>query len=537
MSLTIEPQHGIRLELGHYSRIRSYQGGGEFWEHDNQQVLMQYLGEFLPRAIVNEGNKEGTVLFSYLIDGKEALSQSIALGSDGRRAPLEQLNRLREVIARLKARENDPLIDPNVHKLIQAFRLPDPKKDPELYRLTSDAKRLFVLWGVEKEHDSALMPQAAIVQLPGAAGSPAWRKWLPGLLLLLLLLVLGWWLWDRSQQPPPMGSTAALFDSSDPAETFVPETTPLQSAQPVIPNAATPGAPTNLPVETFPDSSPPSPGLPSSPPAAAAPLPAKTPDSLPRSVPAAAATVPSSDEAPVSPALPISAPPKEPDVSEIPPAVQERAGTPPGPAPKPVPKKPAPVPARQKSSEKPSPGSPAKPAALPAEPSAEPPSQPGIEPPAEAPSKTEEPFTDPETSMPPDTAAPASEPAAPPAGERMKLEIINSRTGEEPRNGKVEIVLTAVGRDSKGELVPINAVKRWTINGVPQKGATGTLTTSTALPVSLKKGTHKCTVEGSDQSGRPVKAEAEVDVGIQVSEKPEVKVRPRKEAGSGRATP
>ena len=110
----------------------------------------------------------------------------------------------------------------------------------------------------------------------------------------------------------------------------------------------------------------------------------------------------------------------------------------------------------------------------------------------------------------------------------MKLEITNSRTSAEPRNGKVEVVLTAVGRDAKGEPVAVTAVKRWTIDGKEQNDAAGKSVTSTTMPIALTKGTHKVVVEGIDRSGKAVKAEADVEVGIQVTEKTDVKVRPRK---------
>lgn len=97
----------------------------------------------------------------------------------------------------------------------------------------------------------------------------------------------------------------------------------------------------------------------------------------------------------------------------------------------------------------------------------------------------------------------------------------------DPRNGKVEVVLTAVGRDTNGESVAVTAVKRWTIDGKEQKDATGKASTSTTMPIALTKGTHKVVVEGTDRSGKLVKAEADVEVGIQVTEKTDVKVRPR----------
>lgn len=114
----------------------------------------------------------------------------------------------------------------------------------------------------------------------------------------------------------------------------------------------------------------------------------------------------------------------------------------------------------------------------------------------------------------------------------MKLEITNSRTGTEPRNGKVEIVLTAMGRDSSGKQVAISSVKRWTIDGKDQKDEAGALVTGVALPVSLTEGVHKCSIERIDRNGRTVTAKVDVNVNmrkvVRTTVTPDVTVRPSK---------
>lgn len=502
MSLTIEPKQGIRLDLRSYSKIRSYQGGGEFWEHENQQVVMQYLGEFLPRAVENEGGKSGTVLFTHLVNGKDVLSQSTALGSKGEQAPAEQLNRLRDAIARLKAKETDPLIDPNARKLIEAFRLPDPQKDPELYRIASGStRRLLVLWGVEKESNSALTPQAAVARLPVAGGMPVWLERLLWLLLILLLLGLGWWWWNGRQVRP---STAAGTDS---VIVFTPQSPSQTALDPgtvaAVPNPSPDSRSTRTGVAgdnaLTPGHSSPSTNTGES--AVSSVNPANTPTTASSSpgapMPNALNPTPTDSASPppslkeTSPAKPTST-----DVDRF----RNSEGQPLSPGSKaPTDKK------EQTSKTYPQPSvplgtQPLAPALMPADPAGKTP------PPAEP------------STAPPTTALP----------ENMKLEITNSRTSAEPRNGKVEVVLTAVGRDTNGEPVAVTAVKRWTIDGKEQKDAAGKSMTSATMPIALTKGIHKVAVEGTDRSGKPVKAEADVEVGIQVTETTDVKVRPRK---------
>jgi len=198
--LAIQPDSGIRLNLSNYYRIRTWQGGGEFWEHNNQQLIRDALGQFLPRATVDSGN---FVLFQHYEGGKEicSLSQPVTAANP---LPLSQLDELRAALTAFKAKTQDPKCDPESRKLIDCFRLPDPKKDAELYRIYGSGKnkRLIVLWGAEKEVDSAVPPLEAInmvhTEAVGTEKGSGKAMLVVGLLALLAALV--WFFWPHDEK-------------------------------------------------------------------------------------------------------------------------------------------------------------------------------------------------------------------------------------------------------------------------------------------------------------------------------------------------
>jgi hypothetical protein len=200
--LAIELDSGIRLNLSNYYRIRTWQGGGELWEHNNQQLIRDALGQFLPRAIVDSSN---FVLFQHYEDGKEICSHSQPVTA-ANPLPRVQLDQLRSALTAFKAKTQDPKCDPEARKLIDCFRLPDPKKDPELYRIYGSGKnkRLVVLWGAEKEVDSAITPLEAINMVhtePVGAGKGNGKSMLVvGLLVLLAVLVFFFWQRDKGNK-------------------------------------------------------------------------------------------------------------------------------------------------------------------------------------------------------------------------------------------------------------------------------------------------------------------------------------------------
>ncbi len=198
--LAVQPDSGIRLNLSNYYRIRTWQGGGEFWEHHNQQLIRDTLGQFLPRATVDSSN---FVLFQHYENGKEicSCSQPITAANP---IPHAQLDELRFALSGFKAKASDPKCDPEARKLIDCFRLPDPKKDPELYRIygTGKNRRLVVLWGAEKEVDSAVAPLEAISRVhtePVGQGKGNTRSLLVAA-LVVALVVLGWFIWQREKE-------------------------------------------------------------------------------------------------------------------------------------------------------------------------------------------------------------------------------------------------------------------------------------------------------------------------------------------------
>ncbi len=68
MSISLEPNKGLRLNLDHYSAICTWHGGGNFWSHEFQLTVRQgALAAFLPRAI----ESEGSVLFEHRVGGVE----------------------------------------------------------------------------------------------------------------------------------------------------------------------------------------------------------------------------------------------------------------------------------------------------------------------------------------------------------------------------------------------------------------------------------------------------------------------------------
>jgi hypothetical protein len=185
-ALVAMPDTGIRLNLSNFWRIRTWQGGGEFWEHHNQQLIRDGLGQFLPRATVESGN---TVLYQLFEGGKElcSLSEPVTVKNP---IPHDQAEQLRAALTSFKAKASDPTCDPDSRKLIDCFRLPDPKKDPELYRVVGNGRhrRLIVLWGAEKEQDSAISPLEA-VNMVHAEPSAKSKSGRPLLLTVLAILV------------------------------------------------------------------------------------------------------------------------------------------------------------------------------------------------------------------------------------------------------------------------------------------------------------------------------------------------------------
>ncbi len=496
MSITVEKNQGIRLQLasavptplhqtreaGGYYKVRSYHGGGEFFQPENAQVILQCLGEFLPRAVERPGSDgRMEIFYQHLVNGQDVSSRTAPLDS-GVNVPKAEITRLEAAIAQLKAKENDPGTDPTKREIIRAFRLPSPQKDPELYRLYGSGgnRRLLVLWGVEKEAGSSLSPQEALQRVPQSNSSIPWWYWL--LLALLLLLLLGWW-WS-AQQPagavrgliPGNGSPTHILvlepgrSGDDSTKGASPDSgaaksssgrlaagTQLTEASPKagMPSATVPGTPAD-PKHDDPNSPAGSNGSPQTPNALTSRRSTTLPDD-PKQQPKPEDT-PKSDD------------PKKSAVS------------PPGTTP-------ADMPAASTAN---------------AEPKKTEPAKPGEPPPATKSDNTTPPV---------------------PAALPLSAEIVNARTSAAPKNGKVEMQLSMLARDSDGKAITISKVESWSVDGKTQNDDAGHPVTTNGLPVNLTEGAHRVRVTGTAADGRKVSAEADVNVDIAVRQESTVRVK------------
>lgn len=219
MSLSIEPNKGLRLKLGRLSPIRTWHGGGNFWSHEFQLTVRSgALASFLPRAIEDEDS----VLFEYRSGGTEQASTSTAISSMSE-IPAKELNALRAAIDELKRKADDPHCDRTKRQMIEGFRLPDPQKDRDLYRLIGkgSSAKLIVLWGIEREEGSAMAPGAAVDLMHTPAGEPAAaapapkKSKLVPVLLLLAALAGGGWFYHQEQEKKRLAAEAAAFAAAE----------------------------------------------------------------------------------------------------------------------------------------------------------------------------------------------------------------------------------------------------------------------------------------------------------------------------------
>lgn len=222
MSLSLEPNKGLRLKLGRLSPIRTWHGGGNFWSHEFQLTIRSgALAGFLPRALEDEES----VLFEYRSGGSELASTSAAI-NDVSEIPAKELQALRAAVDELKRKAEDPHCDRTKRQMIEGFRLPDPQKDRDFYRLIGKgpSAKLIVLWGIEREEGSALAPGAAVDLMHTPAGesetappAPKKSKLVP-VLLLLAALGAGGWYFQQEQEKKRLAAEAAAALAAKQAE-------------------------------------------------------------------------------------------------------------------------------------------------------------------------------------------------------------------------------------------------------------------------------------------------------------------------------
>jgi hypothetical protein len=205
---------GLKLHLGAFKTLKAFQAGGQYWEHQSQSSIREYMGSFLPLMQVQEDGE--SVLCQLFVGGKEVASES----RPAKGIPKAQLIKLDTSVKNLKARALAPDVDTNVKKIIEAFKLPDPIKDPELYRLYGSRwnPKLMVVWGCEKEEGSSLAPEVASKRIVKESVGGGFIRKLPIILLILILLgVLAWFISnaDFSKKDEVADNTAQVAADND----------------------------------------------------------------------------------------------------------------------------------------------------------------------------------------------------------------------------------------------------------------------------------------------------------------------------------
>lgn len=196
MSITSIPNKGLVFNMDDYVRLRTSIGGPDFWYPEFQQVLLDKLAPFLPRMEYN--STDNTVTASMVVNGQELMSISRDAGSPPL-LPDKELKRLYKCLTELQQEVEAPDVDPDLKRLIQAFRLPDPAKTPEMYRVYGNGK-LAIIWGMERVVGSSVSivdPKAQAKIKDSVKAKKASGKWLMTLFLLAATGLGAWGLYDK----------------------------------------------------------------------------------------------------------------------------------------------------------------------------------------------------------------------------------------------------------------------------------------------------------------------------------------------------
>ena len=189
---------GLQIDMVDYVRLHPSRSAPDFWYPNHQEVLRKLMAPFLPRMTYDASSN--TVTASVIENGKELLSES----KDSSTAPIPDklLRELDELVRDLKSKVDTEVMDPDTRSLLRAFKLPDPKKSPELYRIYGDKRhpRLAILWGMEKHVGSSIsvmdMNVSKNIHTPNRSGKGKW-------LAILLALAAGgivWFCIDRANK-------------------------------------------------------------------------------------------------------------------------------------------------------------------------------------------------------------------------------------------------------------------------------------------------------------------------------------------------
>lgn len=173
MPIESDPPFGLNIDLKEFGPTRAFQSGGEFWDTHYQDIIRKHLGEYLPA--VKKGTSSGRNIARFTRIGRQhgGLWASKPVGT--RPVPVHLIRGLAKAWVDFEISAGKPGVQPHAKELIEAFTLPDPSKDPELYRLSGPffSRKLHILWGCERGKKTSVPPFAAIKALAGQSGPKA----------------------------------------------------------------------------------------------------------------------------------------------------------------------------------------------------------------------------------------------------------------------------------------------------------------------------------------------------------------------------
>src|SRR5688500_3035513 len=127
--ITVRPGTGLEVDLTKVNKTHLPHGGRDFLSMP--LLFMDDLNRFFPKAEI-KGN--AALYHSTKFEGgPEVASTSVALSTS--HVPMSEIRSLEKAWQSFVARKNDPKTDPRARDVMEHFRLPDPKLEPEFYRV------------------------------------------------------------------------------------------------------------------------------------------------------------------------------------------------------------------------------------------------------------------------------------------------------------------------------------------------------------------------------------------------------------------
>ncbi|HOG50169.1 MAG TPA: PKD domain-containing protein, partial [Lentisphaeria bacterium] len=210
-----EKNTGIHLASQEYTPLK-VATSGVYWDADFQNLLRSQDGSdrarFFPRVELTPNG----ALFSLTDQGRELAADSKPMAR--RKLPPRELDQFVDAMMNFQKladvgqmTSQAPPPDPTKIAFIKTFRLPDPDRQPESYRLAGPwfNQRLVVLWGYDRQPDGGSFPANDAQEirrrlLPYVDPHYGWRRLSARLLHVaaaVLLIFLIWPLFRSSQAP------------------------------------------------------------------------------------------------------------------------------------------------------------------------------------------------------------------------------------------------------------------------------------------------------------------------------------------------